>query len=154
MQSVLLFDGKEMATLCYTDVSNTALILAAQLLNMNQLLCPVWVSERHSTTFSTVRERESHPQRQFSVCSRLTNHERIINESQRECESRPVLYVSHGSSTPRRHACGWVQLNWERNESVHEVDSIHFVHSKDLFVRTTRSQLTHSRPTRSRPTQH
>ena len=44
-----------------TDVSNTALILAVRLLNMNQLLCPEWVSEWHSATFNTVCERESHP---------------------------------------------------------------------------------------------
>ena len=44
---------------------------------MNQLLCPEWVGEWHSATFSTVREWESHPQRQFSVCSRFANHERI-----------------------------------------------------------------------------
>ena len=61
----------------YTDVSNTALILAVRWLNVNQLLCPEWVSEWRSATFSTVRERESHPHWQFSVCSRFANHERI-----------------------------------------------------------------------------
>ena len=45
------------------DVSNTVLILAVRLLNVYQLLCPEWVSERHSATLSTVRERESRPQR-------------------------------------------------------------------------------------------
>ena len=44
---------------------------------MNQLLCPEWVGEWHSATFSTVREWESHPQQQFSLCSRFMNHEQI-----------------------------------------------------------------------------
>ena len=34
-----------------------------------------------------------------------------------------VVCVSFGSSTPCRHACGWAQVNWERNESVLEVIS-------------------------------
>ena len=37
-------------------------MLAVQLLNVNQLLCPESVSDWHSATFSTVRERESRPQ--------------------------------------------------------------------------------------------
>ena len=44
---------------------------------MNQLLCPEWVSELQSANFSTVHERESRPQWQFSVCCRFANHERI-----------------------------------------------------------------------------
>ena len=34
-----------------------------------------------------------------------------------------VLCVSRGSSSPGRHARGWAQVNWERNESVPEVNS-------------------------------
>ena len=59
------------------DVSNTALILAVRLLDVNKLLCPEWEGEWHSATFSTARERESRPQQQFYVCSTFANHERI-----------------------------------------------------------------------------
>ena len=67
------------------------------------------LGEWHSAIFSTVPERESRPQRQFSACSRFVNHERITAQT------------SCGSSTPGQHDRGWAQLNWERNESVHEV---------------------------------
>ena len=43
-------------TYCYTNVSNTALVLAVWLLNENQLLCPEWVTDWRSATFGTVRE--------------------------------------------------------------------------------------------------
>ena len=79
-----------------------------------------WVSEWHSATFSTVCERESRPQCQFSVCSRFANHERI---SANVNHIRTDLCVSRGSSTPGRHAHSWAQLSWERNESVLEVIS-------------------------------
>ena len=71
-------------TWCYTDVTNTVLVLAVWLLNVNQLLCPEWVGEWHSATFSTVREHELRPHsslcesRQFHsppACSRLSSNE-------------------------------------------------------------------------------
>ena len=87
-----------------------------------------WVSEWHSATFSD-----------SSLCAVGS---RIMNESQRERESRPHSSLCAGewvpastlvglfaedsrvrcsSSTPGRHARSWAQLNWERNKSVHEV---------------------------------
>ena len=42
--------------------------------SLNMMLHVCW---QHSATLSTVREQESRPQRQFSVCSRFANHERI-----------------------------------------------------------------------------
>lgn len=50
---------------------------------------------------------------QFSVSSSFS--ERIISWAVRS------TYVACGSSTPNQHMCSWVQLNWGRNESVHEV---------------------------------
>ena len=44
-----------------------------------------------------------------------------MNHSANENHVLTILWVSRGSSTPSRHARGWAQLNWERNESVHEV---------------------------------
>ena len=114
------------------DVNNTLLILA-RLLNVNQLLCPEWVSDTAQCV------NKNHVLCDRSLCAVGS---RIMNESQHELESRPhsslcagewvpactltALFaedsrVSRGSSTPGRHACGWAQLNWERNESVHEV---------------------------------
>ena len=52
-------------TWCYTDVSNTALILAVRLLNVNQLLCPEWVSDTASLS-AQESERESRLQRRES----------------------------------------------------------------------------------------
>ena len=39
------------------------------------------LSEWHSAIFSTVPERESRPQRQFSTCSRFVNHEWITAQT-------------------------------------------------------------------------
>ena len=97
--------------------------------SLNMMVHGCW---QHSANFSTVREWESCPQRQFSVCSRFANHERItaqtwITSSQFSvlCEWVPTCTLaasfaegsrlSHGSSTPGRHAHVWAQLNWERN---------------------------------------
>ena len=113
------------------------LILAVRLLNVNQLLCPEWVSD--TVPLSAQYVNENHV---LSVSSLCAVGSWIMNESQREQESRPHSFlragkwvptrtvaasfaedsqVSHGSSTPGRHARSWAQLNRERNESVHEV---------------------------------
>ena len=114
------------------DVSNTALILAVRLLNINQLLCPEWVSEWHSATFSTVGERESLPQRQFSVCSRFANHEWIAVQtwitSSQFCVSEPWQFHS-------QPACSRLSSAELRKERINSwSDSVQFIHSKDLFM--------------------
>ena len=119
------------------DVNDTVLILAVGLLNVNQLLCPEWVSDTAPLSAQYVNEN-----RVLSDSSLCAVGSRIMNESQRERESRPHSslcagervractlaasftedsWVSRGSSTPGRHARGWAQLNWERNKSVHGV---------------------------------
>ena len=63
------------------------------------------------------------------VRSQWTNHKsRLLRHRQQSLPARTLAasfaedsQVSHGSSTLGQHACGWAQLNWERNESVHEV---------------------------------
>ena len=70
-------------TWCYMDVSNTALILAVRLLNVNQLLCPEW---------------------QF--------------------HSRPACSQLSSTELRKEQISSWS-------------DSAQFVHSKNLFVRTT-----------------
>ena len=66
------------------DVSNTALILAVQLLNVNQLLCPEWVTQRHFQHSPWARITSS----QFSVC-------RWVSDSQilQMCINVRVLYA-------------------------------------------------------------
>ena len=94
------------------------------------------LGEWHSTIFSTVPERESRPQRQFSVCSRFANHERITARTR---ITSLQFSVSHGSSTLGRHDHGWAQLNWERNKSVLKwFRSLkRFVHSNNTFATDT-----------------
>ena len=104
------------------DVSNTALILAARLLNVNQLLCPEWVSDTAPLSAQYVLSNSS-------LCAVGSW---IRNESQRKLKSlkspparwlcrSPKIYEWVGNSTPGRHACCRAQMNWEKNESVHEV---------------------------------
>ena len=123
-------------TWCYTDVSNTALILAVQNLNMNQLLCPEWVSEWHSATGSTVRERESRPQRQFSACSRFANHEWITVRTW----ITSWQFSEWVAAVPLPAGMIITELRKERISSWS--DSVHFIHLKDKFIRTTRSWMT------------
>ena len=44
-------------------------LISSEVHNVNQLLCPEWVTDWHSATFGTVRERESRPQRRESWMS-------------------------------------------------------------------------------------
>ena len=104
-------------------VSNTVLILAVQLLNMNQLLCPEWVSD--TAPLSAQYVNENHVLSDSSLCAVGFWS---INESQSEHESRPhrslssgewvpvhtlaasfaeESWMSRGSSTPGQHARGW-----------------------------------------------
>ena len=123
-------------TWCYMDVSNTALILTVRLQAVNQLLCPEWVSDTAPLSAQCVNE--NHVLSDNSLCAVGS---RIMNKSQHEHESRPHSSLCESRQSHSRPACSRLSSTelWKERISSWS-DSVHFVHSKDLFERTVRSR--------------
>ena len=121
------------------------LILAVRLLNVNQLLCPGWVSD--TAPLSAQYMNENHVLSDSSLCAVGLQ---IMNKWHRDHESRPhscTLCVQASESPPARclrHSPKihkWVaavpllagmlaaELNWTKKQISSWSDSVQFVHS-------------------------
>ena len=115
-----------------------ALISAARLLNVNYLLCPGWV--RDTAPLSAQYLDENHV---LSVSSLPAVGSWIMNESQRERESRPHSSLSESRQFHSRPAWS-AELNWTEkgtNQSMKWSRSLHSlkrsVRSNDTFATDT-----------------